>query len=68
MNVANVKALHRAVRRLLGFRHLVTKVERSLAKLARKHHAPLRQLTRGRGRTSPLLLKHGDPEGDFYQG
>jgi hypothetical protein len=69
MNVANVKALHRAVRRLLGFRHLVTKVERSLAKLARKHHAPFqRQLTRGRGRGSPLLLKHGDPEGDWYNG
>jgi hypothetical protein len=69
MNVANVKALHRAVRRLLGFRHLVTKVERSLAKLARKHHAPFqRQLTRGRGRGSPLLLKHGDPTGDFYMG
>jgi hypothetical protein len=71
MNVANVKALHRAVRRLLGFRHLVTKVERSLAKLARKHHAPFQrgraETVRGPFRPRPLL-KHGDPAGDFYMG
>jgi hypothetical protein len=38
MNVANVKALHRATRRLLGFQHLVHRVEKSLMKLARRHH------------------------------
>ena len=67
MNVANVKALHRAVRRLLGFKKLATKVESSLMKLARRHHyrpqvqrvpAP-RRLGRGRG---DLML------GDFYEG
>jgi hypothetical protein len=67
MNVANVKALHRAVRRLLGFKKLSTKVESSLMKLARRHHyrapqvarAPARRLGRGRG---DMML------GDFYEG
>ncbi len=65
MNVANVKALHRAVRRLLGFKKLATKVENSLMKLARRHHyrapapPPRRRLPRGRG---DMML------GDFYQG
>jgi hypothetical protein len=67
MNVANVKALHRAVRRLLGFKKLATKVESSLMKLARRHHyrpslppAPARRRL-GRGRGDMML-------GDFYQG
>lgn len=67
MNVANVKALHRAVRRLLGFKHLANKIEKSLMTLARRHHyrppaaaAPFRRRN-GRGRGDMML-------GDFYQG
>lgn len=68
MNVANVKALHRSVRRLAGFEKLYSKVMVSLHKLARKHggpraraHAPVGV---HRGGKTPLLLQHGD----YYEG
>jgi hypothetical protein len=74
MNVANVKALHRAVRRLVGFEHLYAKIWKSLHKLATKGPGRHRG---GRARAPQALvpmhrrLGRGDGlgfVGDFYQG
>jgi hypothetical protein len=74
MNMANVKALHRAVRRLVGFEHLYAKVWKSLHKLATKGPGRHRG---GRARAPQAIvpmhrrLGRGDGlgfVGDFYQG
>jgi hypothetical protein len=65
MNVANVKALKRATRRLLGFYHLSHQVMKSLGVLAHKKHVrpTVHTLPSHRGQR---LLPPG--RGDFYMG
>jgi hypothetical protein len=57
MNVANVKALRRGVRRLAGFYKLSQHVMKELAHVVHKHHAAPR---------APKRLPRG--RGDFYMG
>jgi hypothetical protein len=73
MNMANVKALHRAVRRLVGFEHLYAKVWKSLHKLATKGPGRGRSRARHPQALVPMhhRLKAGDGlgfVGDFYNG
>ncbi len=69
MNVANVRALKRSIRRLVGFYELSHKVMKELSKLAHKrghrfHTAPAQhRLPAHRGQR--LLAP---PRGDFYEG
>jgi hypothetical protein len=69
MNVANVRALKRSIRRLVGFYELSHKVMKELSKLAHKRHhrfptaAPQHRIGGHRGQR---LLP--PPRGDFYEG
>jgi hypothetical protein len=66
MNVANIKALRRSVRRLLGFYHLSHQVMKSLGVLAKKHHlrAPAAHQLVGTARRQHLLPP--PRRGDFF--
>lgn len=69
MNVANVKALRRSVRRLAGFYALSHKVMVELGKVVHKHARHLPRLApQQRLARVPVSHRLAPPKGDFYMG